>query len=120
MKYKVIREAQGLKKGDVLEQDGGLWSVHEETENSVRDVIMGQEIVDLLLEDGILLAEEQDCLEKVKGFVNEKLAQYQRDYEQMMESYNNQDIPNCVKVEAETVYYNMTKLLNAIRDIVNE
>ena len=38
----------------------------------------------------------------------------------MMEKYNNQEIPACVKVEAETVYFNMCKLLNKIKEIINE
>jgi hypothetical protein len=38
----------------------------------------------------------------------------------MNEAYNDQEIPTCVKVEADTVYYNLTKVLNTIKDIINE
>ena len=128
MKYKVVEETGSLRKGDVLEQDGNMWVLREETENSFREIVISKEIVDALYEQGSLLAEEEcesceDCcntLDKVKSFVDEKLEQYKQDYNNMMEAYENQDIPACVKVEAETVYYNMTKVLNAVKNLMNE
>lgn len=128
MKYKVVEETGSLRKGDVLEQDGNMWVLREETENSYREIVISKEIVDALYEQGSLLAEEEcesceDCcnaLDKVRTFVDEKLEQYKQDYNNMMEAYENQDIPACVKVEAETVYYNMTKVLNAVKNLMNE
>lgn len=128
MKYKVVEETGSLRKGDVLEQDGNMWVLREETENSYREIVISKEIVDTLYEEGRLLAEEEceqcenccNTLDKVKSFVDEKLEQYKQDYNSMMEAYENQDIPACVKVEAETVYYNMTKVLNAVKNLMNE
>lgn len=128
MNYKVVEETGSLRKGDVLEQDGNMWVLREETENSYREIVISKEIVDALYEQGSLLAEEEceqcenccNTLDKVKSFVDEKLEQYKQDYNNMMEAYENQDIPACVKVEAETVYYNMTKVLNAVKNLMNE
>ena len=46
--------------------------------------------------------------------------QYDEDYNKVSEAYANQEIPTCVKVGAETVYYNMKKLLNKINSMIDE
>lgn len=129
MKYKVIKEFGCAKKGDVIEQNGAFWGMKLETENTSREMYLSEHAVEDMVKDGYLLefenTEDETCdccpaLEKVSEFIDDKLEQYAEDYNNMMEAYNNQDIPACVKVEAETVYYNMTKILNAIKDIINE
>lgn len=37
--------------------------------------------------------------------------QYKKDHDNLVEAYNNQEIPTCVKVEADTVYFNMNQIL---------
>ena len=38
-----------------------------------------------------------------------------------MDKYSEGKVPPCVKLEAETVYYNLTKVLNKIKEeLINE
>jgi hypothetical protein len=54
------------------------------------------------------------------NFVEEKIEQYTSDHEALTAQYNEGDVPQCVKVEADTVYFNLIKVLNKIKDIINE
>ena len=45
------------------------------------------------------------------------LQKYDSDLDEVLSKYNEGLIPTCVKVEAETVYYNMTKLLDKIKEL---
>lgn len=47
-------------------------------------------------------------------------AQYKKDHDDIVEAYNNQEIPTCVKVEADTVYFNMNQILKKVKEIINE
>lgn len=121
-KFKVVKEFGCAKKGDVLEQNGDMLGFVEDTGDTHREMFMSNDLVEAYVEAGMLEEVNSCCdtLEKVTNFVTEKLSQYENDYNEMMEAYNNQEIPACVKVEAETVYYNMNKILKAINDLINE
>lgn len=70
--------------------------------------------------DDMLIEELSDKLTKIESTIDDLLTKYEEDHKQMNEAYNDQEIPTCVKVEADTVYYNLTKVLNTIKDIINE
>ena len=70
--------------------------------------------------DDTLIEELSDKLTKIESTIDDLLTKYEEDHKQMNEAYNDQEIPTCVKVEADTVYYNLTKVLNTIKDIINE
>ena len=57
---------------------------------------------------------------EISNFVETKIEQYTADHEALTEQYNEGDVPQCVKVEADTVYFNLIKVLNKIKDIINE
>ena len=61
-----------------------------------------------------------DKLEKVKEYVNTLIDTYTKDYSELMKDYNEGNVQQCVKVEAETVYHNLNKVLNSIKDLLDE
>ena len=62
----------------------------------------------------------EDKLVAVMNFIDEKLEQYTADHEALTAQYNEGDLPQCVKVEADTVYFNLNKVLNKIKEIIHD
>ena len=132
MMYKVIKEFGCAQKGDVLhENEEGLFELNVECDcsdcYSSRSVCISSDIANTLATAGYLEEfeeEEVKCpiakLNEVSNFVETKIEQYTDDHEALLEQYNEGDVPQCVKVEADTVYFNLIKVLNKIKDIINE
>lgn len=127
MKYTVIKDFGSLRSGDVLEPCADcedIYSCEYNDKNTHRSAVIGKSILDSYLEEGYIKAEAEDNgtvdINKLNDFINEKLSQYEEDYNDMIKAYNEHKIPTCAKVEAETVYYNMQKLLNKFKELVNE
>lgn len=134
MKYKVIKEFDSLKKGNVLEnvEDPNIYSFEEETENTYKYVSYSEDIIKDLEDKGYLLLIEEDtdedsctyCQEledKICSVVDEidnLLKQYQEDNEEVSEKFANGELPYCAKVEADTVHTNLTKVLNHIKELL--
>lgn len=134
MKYKVIKEFDSLKKGNVLEnvEDPEIYSFEEETENTYKYVSYSEDIINDLEDKGYLLpleenADEDSCLycqeleDKICSVVDEidsLLKQYQKDNEDVSEKFANGELPYCAKVEADTVHTNLTKVLNHIKELL--
>lgn len=132
MMYKVIKEFGCAQKGDVLhENEEGLFELNVESDcsdcYSSRSICISSDIADTLATAGYLEEFEEmivsiaeDKLSEVLNFVEEKIEQYTADHEALTAQYNEGDVPQCVKVEADTVYFNLIKVLNKIKDIINE
>ena len=130
--YKVIKEFGCAQKGDVLhENEEGLFELNVECDcsdcYSSRSICISSDIADTLATAGYLEEFEEmvvsiaeDKLSEVLNFVEEKIEQYTADHDALTEQYNEGDVPQCVKVEADTVYFNLLKVLNKIKDIINE
>lgn len=134
MKYKVIKEFDSLKKGNVLEnmEDPEIYSFEEETENTYKYVSYSEDIIKDLENKGyLLLVEEntnedsctycQELEDKICSVVDEidsLLKQYQKDNEDVSEKFANGELPYCAKVEADTVHTNLTKVLNHIKELL--
>ena len=131
--YKVIKEFGCAQKGDVLhENEEGFFELNVECDcsdcYSSRSICIGSDIAVTLESAGYLQEFEEDevtCpteekLEAVLAFIEEKLEQYTSDHEALTAQYNEGDVPQCVKVEADTVYFNLIKVLSKIKDIINE
>lgn len=128
--YKVIKEFGCAQKGDVLkENEEGLFELNVECDCDdmycSRSICISSDIANTLVSAEYLeeLEEvEADCAKVVKvlEFCNEKIEQYTADHEALIAQYNEGEVPQCVKVEADTVYFNLIKVLNKIKDIVNE
>lgn len=128
--YKVIKAFNDLEKGDVLnrtEDDTFFIEKESQTEfgNKYFSIELSEETAEILENDGYLLGmndedEEDSKLEEIKEYVDTLIDTYTNDFNSMMEAYNEGDIQTCVKVEAETVYHNLIKVLNSIKNKINE
>ena len=131
--YKVIKEFGCAQKGDVLqENEEGLFELNVECDcsdcYSSRSICISSDIADTLaaagyLEEAVEITSAsiaKDKLEEVLLFINEKLEQYTADHEALTAQYNEGDVPQCVKVEADTVYFNLIKVLIKIKEIIHE
>ena len=135
--YKVIKEFGCAQKGDVLkENEEGLFELSVECNCDdcycSRNICISSDIADTLAHAGYLeefeehtwqneiVSEVEMRLAKIADFVDEKLEQYEQDHEALIAQYNEGDVPQCVKVEADTVYFNLIKVLNKIKEIIHE
>ena len=139
--YKVIKEFSFAEKGDVFTkvEDLNLWGLQKsetkpemETytsmafDSSTMDELAKKDYVIWFSEEAEEDDNEDKCerccdkLEKVKEYVNTLIDTYTKDYNELMKDYNEGNVQQCVKVEAETVYHNLNKVLNSIKDLLDE
>lgn len=132
--YKVIKEFASAQKGDMLtyNEDTNLYEFNMTTENDnekcSRYMCMDEETAEEFVESGnLLVIEDQDkeisAIDKLcalSDLIDTLEAQYNKDHDDLVEAYNNQEIPTCVKVEADTVYFNMNQILKKVKEIINE
>lgn len=121
MKYKVIKNFGSAKKGDVLEEDEmGLLSFQIEDNETYRSMALDPDTASFLSKEGVLLEiEEYDTSYKVDNtikLIDDLLEKYDKDLKDTLEKAKNGDIQPCVRLEAETVYFNLTKVLNKIKN----
>ena len=122
MKYRVIKSFGFLNNGDELTLDNNGYYINEkESERGYSSAKLNEAACNRYVNLGYL-AEVKDTekYDTLINFIDDKLEQYKEDHDKMNEAYNNQEVPTCVKVEADTVYYNMTKILNKIKEMINE
>ena len=135
MTYKVIKPFGKAIKGDVFTnaEDPEIFEMtrEEDADDVYSEVYISitADAIDEFVNDGFLeeLVEENptkccDChkLAAVSTYIDGLLKQYDKDHEDLMKQYNEGDVPECVKVEAETVYFNMIKDLKAIKKKLDE
>ena len=128
MTYKVVKEFDSLKKGDLLnnQEDPEVFVYEKETENSYHYVSYSENIIDDLLNEGYLMeveeedksCEDVDVICKVVDEIDRLLEQYQKDNDVVTEKFANNEVPYCAKVEADTVHKNLTKVLNHIKSML--
>lgn len=133
--YKVIRPFNNAVKGDIFfcdpEYDENIYQLERnEYQNGLQSTVymeMTKDILDEFVKQGYLIeCNEEDTdtedsqLSKVLDYVESLINQYTEDYNNMLKSFEDGDIQPCVKVEAETVYYNLNKVLNTIKDKIHE
>lgn len=132
--YKVIKEFASAQKGDMLtyNEDTNLYEFSMTTENDnekcSRYICMDEETAEEFVESGNLLVIEDedkeisaiDKLCALSDLIDTLETQYKKDHDDIVEAYNNQEIPTCVKVEADTVYFNMNQILKKVKEIINE
>lgn len=139
--YKVIKEFSFAEKGDVFTkvEDLNLWKLQKsetkpEMETYTSMAFDSSTMEELANKDYVIWYSEEvekddnedececccDKLEKVKEYVNTLIDTYTKDYNELMKDYNEGNVQQCVKVEAETVYHNLNKVLNSIKDLLDE
>jgi hypothetical protein len=137
MKYKVIKEFGYAKKGDVFTQnENGLFEFTSENccedFHSTSRTVISADIANDLVASGHLMVitedngsdtlvnEADEKLNKLNDFIDEKLQQYAKDHDALLGQYQEGGLPLCAKVEADTVYYNLNKLLTKVKELINE
>ena len=131
--YKVIKEFGCAQKGDVLhENEEGLFELNMECDCNdcycSRSICISADIASTLalagyLEEAVEMTTTsiaKDKLQKVSDRIEELLVQYAADHQELQEQYNEGEVPACVMTEANTVYFNMEKVLKHIQDLINE
>lgn len=133
--YKVIRPFNNAVKGDIFfcdpEYDENVYQLERnEINDGIQSTVymeISKDIIDEFVKQGYLVeCDEEDNeveetgLEKILQYVEGLINQYTEDYNNMIKSFEDGDIQPCVKVEAETVYYNLNKVLSSIKDKIHE
>lgn len=129
-KFKVIKDFGSVLKGDTFTYDDNseLYICDVRGDNFSRFMAIDANTLKAFLDKGFVMEvnakkDKCDCT-KVKDcvkFIDDLLEQYESDLKTTLDKFNKGEIQPCVKVEAETVYYNLTKVLNAIKDkLTNE
>lgn len=133
--YKVIKPFNNAIKGDTFFCDPEYGeNIYQLERNEYKDgfqstvyMEMSKDVLDEFVKQGYLVeCNEEDTdtedsqLSEVLDYVESLINQYTEDYNNMLKSFEDGDIQPCVKVEAETVYYNLNKVLNAIKNKINE
>lgn len=133
--YKVIKPFNNAIKGDTFfcdpEYDENIYQLERnEYKDGFQSTVymeMSKDVLDEFVKQGYLVeCNEEDTdaedsqLSEVLDYVESLINQYTEDYNNMLKSFEDGDIQPCVKVEAETVYYNLNKVLNAIKNKINE
>lgn len=131
--YKVIKEFGCAQKGDILkENEEGLFELSVECDCAdcycSRNICISSDVADTLelaeyleeFKEVEVTCPEEEKLEAVLNFIDEKLKQYKDDHDALIEQYNEGAVPACVKTEADTVYFNLNKILTAIKNIITE
>ena len=133
--YKVIRPFNNAVKGDIFfcdpEYDENVYQLERnEINDGIQSTVymeISKDIIDEFVKQGYLVEcneedneVEETGLEKILQYVEGLIKQYTEDYNNMIKSFEDGDIQPCVKVEAETVYYNLNKVLSSIKDKIHE
>lgn len=136
MDYKFIKDTEfafgKFTKGDVIKYDEEFdrWIYADESDESQVLVTLNEGCIKRLIESGSVISLETPCcccekcgckkIEEVVAKIDELLETYEKNHNELLEQYNEGDLPACIKVEADTVYFNLTKVLNEIKTWLNE
>ena len=125
MEYTFKKDFGFFKANDVLtwDEDLNAFTMDVKEDNSFRSAMIDDHTVEGLYEEGILtmVDPKNNKIDATVEFIDSLLKQYEDDYEEVMQKYKEGKVQPCVKVEAETVYFNLTKVLNKVREeLTNE
>lgn len=140
--YLVIKPFSCAQVGDVFryvgiseidedyenQQECGYYEMTNDTDDKMgnttfRNMEINVEHALELEKDGFLgsnVITSEEKIEKLSQLIDELLIVYSANNNKIADQHKYGTIPTCVKVECETVYFNMTKLLNKFKEIINE
>lgn len=129
--YKVIKEFGCANKGDIFYEDEESFVLRVESTcddvYSSRYMSISPSVLDTLVNGEYLVELEEETsdkdsekIDRVKDLINTLLEQYTADHEALTKEYSEGNVPACIKTEADTVYFNLNKVLNKILEVVNE
>ena len=127
---KVVKAFNDLKVGDLLsyyEDDyscGYLYTdeIRNEDYSKFISITIDIESVEDLIADGFIKPINASLIEQrnadTVAFIDEQVAKYDAAIKQATEDYDAGLLQPCVKVELETVNYNLIKVLNKVRELL--
>lgn len=117
--YKVIKDCGFLKKGDRLFWDESLeaYTLDESKEGYERSIMINDKLAEDLCKEGFLttVATDKTVIEDTVEFIDNLVGQYKDDLLEVQNKFEKGEVQPCVKVESETVLYNLIKLANSIK-----
>lgn len=134
--FKVVKEFGNAKKGDLFKynDETDLYEMSAEDKTPENNTVISRSMavdsltMGVMLDNGYILDINeccntasiascyQDVIESTVEFIDSLLKQYDSDLNETNRKFDNGEIQPCVKLEAETVYYNLNKVLNAIKE----
>lgn len=124
MQYTFTKDYGFFKAGDILtwDRDINAFTIDVENENSFRSAMLDKRTVEDIYEQGFLSTDEDqhnkadETIDKTVELIDTLIDKYEADYKEVIDKYSEGKVQPCVKVEAETVYYNLNKVLTKIKD----
>lgn len=124
MQYKFTKDYGFFKAGDILTWDESInaFTLDVETENGFRAAMLDERTAKDIYDQGFLSAgiestsEADETINKTVELIDSLLDTYANDYKEMKDKADKGEVQPCVRVEAETVYYNLNKVLTKIKD----
>ena len=117
--YKVNKDCGLLKKGDRLFWDESLeaYTLDESKEGYERSIMINDKLAEDLCKEGFLttVATDKTVIEDTVEFIDNLVGQYKDDLLEVQNKFEKGEVQPCVKVESETVLYNLIKLANSIK-----
>lgn len=125
--YKVIKKFGCAKVGDIFNCNdrGDLELVDTNTANGYQNdrcMIISKDLATGLVDTHYLVEVNpaSDKLTRLAETIDNLISTYDTDHTNLMAEYQRGNVQTCVKVEAETVYTNLIKVLNTLKGIINE
>jgi hypothetical protein len=124
MQYTFTKDYSFFKAGDILtwDRDINAFIMDVENENGFRAAMLDERTVEDIYEQGFLSTDKDqhnkadETIDKTVELIDTLINKYESDYKEVIDKYSEGEIQPCVKVEAETVYYNLNKVLTKIKN----
>lgn len=138
--YKVVKTFGCARVNDIFEYDSEFNvyvmsdEVNDEAFDSIRSMCITAELArdyakngflqeDVVVEDEVEDNSEAEKYKKIIDTLTKEITKLENKYKQRNEAvikkYEAGKMPTCQKVEHDTVHFNLTKLLNRFKDILN-
>lgn len=129
--YKVIKEFGCAKVNDTFHYDENeaAYCMSVQEDHGSRYMMLSVNYINSLVEDGFLeeLKELNEVdmqsvmkIEAIKCLIEDLKSKYEARNAKVQKKYDAGKMQTCVKVEHDTVHFNLMKLLNQFEKIVNE
>lgn len=124
MQYTFTKDYGFFKAGDILtwDRDINAFIMDVKNENGFRSAMLDEETVEDIYEQGFLSTDKDqhnkadETIDKTVELIDTLINKYESDYKEVIDKYSEGEIQPCVKVEADTVYYNLNKVLTKIKN----
>lgn len=135
IEYEVIKPFSYLKEGDILVYKDGSYIFEREIPNdnfhSYTKIVLSESLIKEYEQAGLVKAisskeeakslnAQDNKLNKISSLICQLKNSYNQRKNNIEKKYKEGKLQTCVKVEHDTVYFNLMKVLNKIESIINE